>query len=64
MYEYLYVLFISLVFIFLLHYGYEKIKESIVYCTHHESYQNYKKVDDILEEISKSETDKENTHTS
>jgi hypothetical protein len=55
MYEYLYVLVISLVFIYLVHYTYEQIKESITYCSHHECYQNYVDVGTILKETSKSE---------
>lgn len=55
MYEYLYVIIVSFVFIYLMHYVYENIKDSIVYCSHHETYQNYETVGVINETNEKSE---------
>lgn len=42
-----------------MHYVYENIKESIVYCSHHETYQNYETVEIINEQNQQNEKSEE-----
>ncbi len=58
MYNYISFIICCIILIYLLHYIYEKIKDSIIYCTNYNPYNNYETI--IIEDNSSNSNDNNN----